>query len=68
MVCPLSFCPLSFSLIVYGSKTFVQDTFVAYRDQFGLKRRTGPRKLRNAAVPELFTMRDLRLTPITPSG
>lgn len=54
--------------VVLGSKTFVQDTFLAYRDQFGLKRRTGPRKLRNAALPDLFTMRDLRLTPIAPSG
>jgi putative transposase len=54
--------------VVLGGKVFVQDTFLAYRDQFGLKRRTGPRKMRNTATPGLFTMRDLRLTPIAPSG
>jgi hypothetical protein len=43
-------------------------TTLAHRDLFGLKRRSGPRKLRNAATPGLFTMRDLRLTPIAPSG
>ncbi len=43
-------------------------TILAHRDQFGLKRRSGPRKLRNVATPGLFTMRDLRLTPIAPSG
>ncbi len=54
--------------VVLGGKAFVQDTFLAHRDQFGLKRRSGPRKLRNAATPGLFTMRDLRVTPIAPSG
>jgi putative transposase len=53
--------------VVLGGKVFVQDTFLAHRDQFGLKRRTGPRKMRNTATPGLFTMRDLRLTPIAPS-
>jgi REP element-mobilizing transposase RayT len=50
--------------VVLGSASFVQERFVAYRDQFGLKRRSGPRPIRYANLPGLCTMRDLRRTPI----
>ncbi len=53
--------------LVLGSKIFVQDTFAAHRNQFGARRWSGPRPVRSAALPTLFTMRDLRLAPITPS-
>ncbi len=35
---------------VLGSQSFVQDTFLEYCNQFGLKRSSSPRKLRNAAL------------------
>jgi putative transposase len=54
--------------LVLGSKIFVEDTLAAHRNQFGVTRRTGPRPIRSAALPSLFTTRDLRLAAITPSG
>lgn len=50
---------------VLGSQNFVEDVFEQYRDQFGLKRKTGARKPRFADWQGLFTMRDLRSNPIT---
>ena len=53
--------------LVLGSRIFVQDVFVTHREEFGLKRQSGPRAMRQAALPSLFTLRDLRKAPITPS-
>jgi hypothetical protein len=52
--------------LVLGSRIFVQDVFAAHRDEFGPKRRNGPRPIRHAALPTLFTLRDLRKAPILP--
>lgn len=49
---------------VIGSKHFVNETFVASRERFGKKRTDGARKIKceaNAAVEDLWSMRDLRL-------
>ena len=51
--------------VVFGSRRFVEDAYVTYRDRFGTKRRSGPRLMRSANLPTLFTMRDLRKAPIT---
>ena len=50
-----------------GGQIFIQDIFQKNRTQFGLKRKTGPRKLRHTAGHRLFTMRDLRRQPLVPS-
>lgn len=49
---------------VLGSRSFVQDMFVTHRTQFGLRRKRGPRPIRHACVGDLFTMRDLRVSPV----
>ena len=49
-----------------GSRIFIQDTFLKHRDQFGLRRRTGPRPMRASPFRDTFSMRDLRLNPISP--
>ena len=54
--------------LVLGSRIFVQDVFNAHREEFGLKRQNGPRPIRQAALPTLFTLRDLRKVPISPPG
>jgi putative transposase len=50
--------------VVFGGQQFVDEVFQRYRDQFGLKRQTGPRKLKQTRLSDLFTMRDLRLDPL----
>ena len=50
--------------VVLGSKAFVEDIFQRNRDQFGLKRKTGARPLRQTEAANLHTMRDLRSTAI----
>jgi putative transposase len=51
--------------VVLGSKAFVEDVFQVYRDQFGLRRKTGARKPKHGQWGELCTMRDLRMNPVT---
>ncbi len=51
--------------LVLGSKVFVDDTFKAYRDQFGLKRKTGARTPKYGDWGDLCTMRDLRTDPVS---
>lgn len=51
--------------VVFGGRTFVEDTFQRYRCEFGLKRRSGPRPIRRTRIDTLFTMRDLRLNPLS---
>lgn len=54
--------------LVLGSRIFVQDVFNAHREEFGPKRQNGPRPIRQAELPTLFTLRDLRKAPILPPG
>ena len=55
--------------LVLGSEAFVESTFKRYRDQFGLKRKTGAREMKYGQWNGLSTMRDLRkaviLIPVT---
>ena len=55
--------------LVLGSREFVESTFARYRDQFGLKRKTGARAMKYGQWDGLSTMRDLRkaviLVPVT---
>ncbi len=53
--------------VVLGSKAFVEDVFVAHREEFGLRRKTGARRPRFGQWGDLCTMRDLRLEPVTAS-
>ncbi len=53
---------------VLGSKPYVEDVFQRNREQFGLKRKSGARGLRQIKAGALCTMRDLRLDPILPPG
>ena len=46
--------------LVLGSEAFVESTFKRYRDQFGLKRKTGAREMKYGQWNGLSTMRDLR--------
>jgi REP element-mobilizing transposase RayT len=50
---------------VLGIKEFVEEVFQKNRDRFGYKRQTGARRMKGGGWGELFTMRDLRLAPIT---
>ncbi len=50
--------------VVLGSRAFVEDVFVAHRGEFGLRRKTGARRLRYGQWGDLCTMRDLRLEPV----
>ena len=54
--------------VVLGGKAFVEDIFQKNRAEFGLKRQTGARKPRYGQWDGLFTMRDLRLKPVSLSG
>lgn len=55
--------------VVLGSSEFVEQVFLKYRDEFGRKRETGARSMRNGEWGGLCTMRDLRLKVISiPAG
>jgi REP element-mobilizing transposase RayT len=51
--------------LVLGSQMFVEDIFDQYRDQFGLKRKTGARPMKHGHWNGLCTMRNLRLNPVS---
>jgi len=51
--------------VAIGSQDFVDDVFNKYREEFGVKRKTGARKMGGGDWGELCTMRDLKLSPIT---
>ena len=53
--------------VVLGGKVFVEDVYHKHRKEFGLKRKSGARKLRQLQSGELCTMRDLRVAPISVS-
>lgn len=57
--------------IAVGSAEFIADVFVQWREQFGPKRTTGPRRLvkqndSHAFTRDLRTLRDLPLNPPSP--
>ena len=55
--------------LVLGSESFVEGIFNKYRDEFGLKRKTGARPMKYGQWDGLCTMRDLRKAVIMiPSG
>jgi hypothetical protein len=54
--------------VALGSKAFVEGVFEVYRDQFGIKRKSGARRMKQAALDDLCTMRDLRLDAVTLSA
>ena len=51
--------------VALGSKAFVEAVFRGHRDQFGLKRATGARRMRFGDWGGLCTLRDLRLTVVS---
>lgn len=51
--------------VAVGTRAFVESVFHAHRNQFGPKRQTGARPIRQEAFGGLCTVRDLRLDPIT---
>jgi putative transposase len=53
--------------LILGSRTYVDDAFLRYRDRFGVKRKSGARSIREIAWGDLCTARRLQLTPVTAS-
>jgi REP element-mobilizing transposase RayT len=53
---------------ILGSQGFVEKVFAQNRDRYGSKRKTGARKMRYVDSPHLYTLRDLRVSVIKPSG
>ncbi|MBM3882117.1 MAG: hypothetical protein FJ387_20750, partial [Verrucomicrobia bacterium] len=53
--------------VVLGSKGFVDEVWMAHRERFGVKRRSGGRPIRGggAALAELSALRDLRVAAIS---
>ena len=51
--------------VALGSRGFVETVFKEYRKRFGVKRKTGARKPRFADWGDLYTMRDLRVNPVS---
>ena len=54
--------------VVLGSQGFVEEVFRRYRKEFGVKRKTGARKMRWGEWGGLCTMRDLRERVVSVSG
>ena len=54
--------------LAIGSRNFIEDLFQKNRNLFSEKRKSGARTIKNADSGGLCCMRDLRLTPISPSG
>lgn len=53
--------------VVLGSREFVESVFSRHREEFGLKRKTGARRMRHGDWGGLCTMRDLRLDVVIPA-
>ncbi len=45
---------------VFGSAAFVENVFTRHRELFGLKRKTGARRMRGADWEDLCVLRDLK--------
>jgi REP element-mobilizing transposase RayT len=50
--------------VFLGSKEFVNEMFVRYRDRFGPKRKDGARPIRGVPLPGISVLRDLRVNSI----
>jgi REP element-mobilizing transposase RayT len=53
--------------LAFGSKAFVESVFERNRAHFGAKRKTGARRMRFCLDGGFFTVRDLRVEPVTVS-
>jgi len=53
--------------LALGSLAFVETVFQRYRGHFGSRRQTGARTMRHGDFLSLFTLRDLRLQPVSRS-
>lgn len=53
--------------LVLGSRVFVENVFARHRDQFGPRRKSGARPMKHGQWGELYTMRDLRVDPVSVS-
>ena len=51
--------------VVLGSKEFVNEIFVLYRERFGPRRQSGARPIRGVPLGGLSAMRDLRVSAVT---
>ena len=45
---------------VFGAAAFVENIFARHRERFGLKRKTGARRMREADWEDLCVLRDLK--------
>ena len=53
--------------LALGSREFTEHVFGKYRDQFGSRRKTGARPMKYGNWGNLFTLRDLRMDPVSTS-
>jgi hypothetical protein len=52
------------SLLVLGSKAFVNEVFVQHREKFGPRRQDGARRIRGVPLPDFRVLRDLRVRAV----
>jgi len=51
--------------MILGSRAYIDEAFLRYRDRFGHKRSSGARPMKGTAWDDLFTARRLQLSPIS---
>ncbi len=51
--------------VALGSRAFVEEVFIEYRERFGAKRRSGARVIRGVPLGGLMALRDLRVRAVT---
>ena len=54
--------------VIFGSRRFIDEFFLANRAHFGATREDGARPMRHVNLPDLYTARDLRKEIVTPSA
>jgi hypothetical protein len=54
--------------MILGSRVFVDEMFMRHRDNFGVKRTTGARRMAGARWKGLYAARRLQLAPVLPAG
>jgi len=50
--------------VALGSREFVEEVFVRYRNKFGLKRKSGARRIPGMLLGEVYALRDLKVNAI----
>jgi len=50
--------------VALGSREFVEEVFVRYRNKFGLKRKNGARRIPGMLLGEVYALRDLKVNAI----